>query len=126
MSQPIALIIEDDEDLIDIFANALQMAEFQTETIQNGRQALDHLTVSQPNLVILDLHLPDVSGEDILHYIRSDERLVSTRVMLITADHLLAERLRSQADLVLVKPISVSQLRDLSLRLRPPDTLGDT
>jgi DNA-binding response OmpR family regulator len=68
--------------------------------------------------VVLDLHLPGTAGTDILKRIRSDERLNQTRVIITTADARLAESLEEQADLILVKPVSFSQLRDMALRLR--------
>ncbi|MCB0210862.1 MAG: response regulator transcription factor [Anaerolineae bacterium] len=119
MSNPLALIIEDDSKLAYLFAEALQMAEFETETIQNGQIALDRLAVTVPTVVVLDLHLPDLSGSDILAYIRSDQRLDPTRVMIVTADAFKAEHLRSEADLVLLKPVSLIQLSTLASRLRP-------
>jgi DNA-binding response OmpR family regulator len=122
---PLALIIEDDEDLATIFAQALQAAQFETEILKDGRQALARLADIEPAVVVLDLHLPRVSGEDILHQIHADTRLANTRVMIASADSLTAERLRSEADLVLLKPISFSQMRDLAARLRPPDTVAD-
>ena len=121
----LALIIEDDENQAPIFAQALKMAEFETETISDGQAALDRLAVIVPDLVLLDMHLPHVSGDIILHQIRADERLVKTRVMLATADAVMAENLRDKSDLVLLKPISFTQLRDLAKRLRPPDTLDN-
>ena len=72
-------------------------------------------------MVVLDLHLPEISGETILHQIRADERLAGTSIMVATADPHLAETLRSEADLVLIKPISFGQLRDLAIRLRPTE-----
>lgn len=62
----------------------------------------------------MDLHLPQVSGKDILTDIRANEHLTQTKVILATADPILAETLRPNADLVLIKPISFSQLRDLA------------
>jgi CheY-like chemotaxis protein len=67
--------------------------------------------------VVLDLHLPGVSGRKLLDVIRADGRLTKTRVILATADYRTAEELRDSADLVLLKPISFKQLRDLSARL---------
>ena len=67
-----------------------------------------------PDVVVLDLHLPRVAGMDILHQIRADERLTGTRVIVATAHPRMAESLRDEADLVLLKPISFSQLRDLA------------
>jgi DNA-binding response OmpR family regulator len=126
MSNPLALIIEDDERLADIFAVALQLAEFQTEIIQDGSAALNRLADVAPMLVILDLHLPHVSGRDIFYKIRNDERLQRTRVILATADPLMAQSLRDEADLVLLKPVNLKQLRDLAQRLRLADTLENS
>ena len=120
----LALIIEDDENQAPIFAQALKMAEYETETIHDGQAALDRLAVVVPDLVLLDMHLPNVSGDTILHHIRADVRLANTRVMLATADAYMAENLRDKSDLVLLKPISFTQLRDLAKRLRPPDIIG--
>ena len=125
IDKPLALIIEDDFDAAIIFEEALQAAGFETEHISDGHIALERLSQTTPAMIALDLHLPHVSGKDILHRIRADERLANTRVMLVTADSHLAETLRNKANLVLLKPISFSQLRDLASRLRPPDTVLD-
>ena len=124
MTDPLALIIEDDPDLANIFAKALRAAEYEIEIIRDGTAALERLSGTEPAVVVLDLHLPYVSGKTILHHIRADRRLAQTRVMLTTADSILADTLRSEADLVLLKPISYGQLRDLAVRLRPPDITG--
>ena len=117
--QDISLIIEDDEDLSDIFSQALIAAGFETEIIRNGRLALERLALVTPEVVILDMHLPEVAGSDILKYIRSESRLAMTNVVVTTADAVMAEQVRDQADFVLIKPISFGQLRDLTSRLMP-------
>jgi two-component system, cell cycle response regulator DivK len=124
MTNSLALIIEDDEYLAEIFSLTLQEAEFEIEIIRDGKAALARLAAITPALVVLDLHLPYISGEDILRQIRADERLAGTRVMLATADAIMAENLREEADLVLLKPISTNQLRELARRLHPPDVIG--
>lgn len=123
MTYPTALIIEDDDKISRIFAEALKTVEYETEVVRDGQAALDRLAKTIPDIVILDLHLPNVSGPEILHQLRADERLAKTRVMIVTADSALAESLEDDADLVLLKPVSFNQLRDLAARLRPPDTL---
>jgi len=123
MSNPLALIIEDDQKLAVIFTQALRQAGYETETIYDGRTALERLAVITPVVIVLDLHLPQASGKDILRQIRQEARLVDTRVMLATADALMADTLRSEVELILLKPISFTQLRDLAIRLRPPDTV---
>jgi DNA-binding response OmpR family regulator len=64
LQKPIALIIEDDEDLSIIFSEALNSAGFQTEIIRNGRLAMERLAVVTPEIVSLDMHLPEISGVD--------------------------------------------------------------
>jgi len=122
--KPLAFIIEDEQEQAEIFSRALQMAEFETEVIRNGNAALERLAAAVPTLVVLDLHLPYVSGADILQSIRADARLADTRVILATADPQMAEMLQEKSDLVLIKPVSFYQLRDLAARLRPSDTVG--
>ena len=124
MTNPFALIVEDDIKLATIFAEALRIAQFETEIVLDGQAALNRLAATTPAVVVLDLHLPRVSGPELLAQIRADKRLAKTRVMLATADPLMAEPLRGQADLVLIKPISFHQMRDLAKRLRPPDITG--
>ena len=121
MKPPLALIVEDDPDLAMIFANALQDAAFETETIRDGQTALARLANTTPAIVVLDLHLPYISGPDILQQIRADARLAETRVILATADPVMADTLQEEADLVLLKPVSFDQLRDLAMRLYPRD-----
>lgn len=116
-SQPLALLIEDDPDLITIFSMALEDAGFLIESISEGDAALARLGDVIPSVVVLDLHLPNVSGTFILDSIRADERLSATRVIIVSADPQLAESVSGEADLVLVKPISFNQLRDLAHRL---------
>ena len=119
MSNPQALIIEDDQKLREVFSQALKAAGFETEVIEDGALALEYLATTTPEVVVLDLHLPKVSGNEILDYVLSLDHLADTRVIIATADPRMAERLRNKASLVLVKPVSFVQLRDLALRLRP-------
>lgn len=115
MSLPLALIIEDEVDLADIFTAALEAAGFATETITDGEIALSRLQEIEPQIVVLDLHLPSVDGLQILEHIREDQRLENTHIIIASADAALAQTL--EADLVLLKPISFGQLRDLTKRI---------
>ena len=119
----LALIVEDDEDLSFIFAEALRAAGFQPEIVRDGQLAMDRLAQVRPSVVVLDLHLPNVAGTDILKYIRSTEHLKGVRVLVTTADARLAEQTDKHADFVLIKPISFSLLRDITSRLvKNPNT----
>lgn len=119
MTKPLSLVVEDDADLSEIFREALSAAGFSTEVIRDGQIARDRLLEIVPAVVILDLHLPTVSGETLLQQIRGTPQLINTRVVITTADALAADFLRDSADFVMVKPISYVQLRDLAKRLNP-------
>ncbi len=119
MDKDLALIIEDDERLADIFAEALRSVKFHPEILADGETALERIKEVVPGLILLDMHLPEVSGEVLIQAIRADDRLAETVVFLTTADAVLADTWRHEADLVLLKPISFNQLRDLAGRLRP-------
>jgi DNA-binding response OmpR family regulator len=123
MTAPLALIIEDDEELATIFSESIRLAGFTPEIIHDGSEALTRIAETTARLIVLDLHLPHASGEEILHQIRADSHLKETPIIIATADPHMAEILRHEADLVLIKPISFGQLRDLAKRLAPPNIL---
>ncbi|MFZ6029797.1 MAG: response regulator [Chloroflexota bacterium] len=115
-TKPLALIIEDNDDQNIVFTTALERAGYQAESFLDGSLAQERLASVIPEMVILDLHIPGVNGNTILRNIRSDHRFRNTRVILVTADAALASALQPQADLVLLKPISFTQLMQLSER----------
>lgn len=117
--KPLAYIVEDNPDTVTIFQSALERAGYEVEVALDGAVAQKQLAEIVPDLIILDLHMPNVTGDILLEQIRSDERLKKTRVFLATADANMAGYLRDQAELVLLKPIGFSQLKELAERFRP-------
>lgn len=117
VDKPTALVVEDNVDAAHIFTQALQAAGFEIEVTYTGQQALTILSSTAPDLVILDLALPDASGIDILKTIRGTPHLSKTRVIMATAFPRLAQKLHDGADLVLLKPVPYTKLRDLSREL---------
>jgi two-component system cell cycle response regulator DivK len=116
----LALIIEDDEDLADIFAEALRGVGFEVERVTDGRSAQERLKKDDiPFIILLDMHLPHVSGGDLLTIMKQDDRFSDTTIIVTTADARMGDMYREQADFVLIKPISFVQLRDLTARLKP-------
>ena len=114
------LIVEDDRDVAELYGRVLESSGFTTEIVRTGEAALARLSVSVPDVVVLDLSLPPhVSGTDVLNKIRADQRLAETRVVVVTGHPDLADTVRDSADLVLLKPVEVNQLIDLVTRLRP-------
>jgi two-component system, cell cycle response regulator DivK len=120
----LAMIIEDDEDLANIFAEALRGIGLEIENITDGSAALNRLQSGEiPFVILLDMHLPHVSGKDLLKAVKNDLRFTNTWIMITTADARLAEDYRDQVDFALIKPILFGQLRDLVNRLKPKDEL---
>jgi len=116
----LALIIEDDEDLANIFAEALRGVGFEVEHVADGKIAEERLiSGTVPFLILLDMHLPHVSGGELLTKMKQDERFANTIMILTTADARMGEAYSDQADFVMIKPISFVQLRDLTSRLKP-------
>ena len=114
MNELKALIIEDDLSVAKIYAEALRMADYEAEIIRNGREALAFINENEPALILLE-----VQGGEILQTVRADARLADTQIIITTADPILGEEFREQVDLVLLKPISFGQLRDLTSRMKP-------
>ena len=116
----LALIIEDDEDLANIFEEALHGVGFEVDHAADGKIAQEKIrSESVPYLILLDMHLPHVSGADLLTELKENDRFADTIIIITTADARMGETYRDQVDFVLVKPISFVQLRDLSARLKP-------
>jgi len=118
MPKPLAIIVEDDINLSRIFSLTLQI-DFETEVYGDGISGSVRIASAEPALIILDLNLPGMKGRDILAEIRATPRLARTPVILCTADERQAEFLQDEADIVMLKPISPGQLRQIASRFIP-------
>ncbi len=117
-SQPVALVVEDDEKLSMIYTQALRLAGYEARAIADGQVAWQWLEQAAPALILLDLHLPGVSGGRLLEHIRRQPHLAKAQVILATADAMMAGTLQDRCTLVLLKPISFTQLKELAARIR--------
>ena len=78
------LLVEDEPIARTVYQNRLKREGFEITFAEDGEQALELLSKTQPDLVTLDLMLPKVNGAEVLKYIRSDERLKNTPVLVIS------------------------------------------
>jgi len=113
----LAFVVEDTSDLLAMFTATLERVGFETRRTSSVESAIRGLKEQVPDLVLLDLRLPDGSGRQVLKAIRQDPRLVKTKVAVVTAFPGDLESLEAEADLVLVKPVGIKQLQDLALKL---------
>ena len=79
------LVVDDDKSIIEIVQAYLEQAGFSVLTANNGTSAMNILRQERPDLLILDLMLPDRDGWDITSSIRRDKRLASTPIIMLTA-----------------------------------------
>lgn len=113
-----ALIVDDDKDTARFFGTVLGLVGFEVEIVLTAREALAQLASLVPDLILLDMRLGyELGGGDILFQIRSNPRLDKTRVIVITAYPAMADPISNLADLVLIKPVEVEQLKQLAERL---------
>lgn len=119
MSSPYALIVEDEGGVAQIFQQALQDAGYETEVLASAHEAQARLVFSAPDLILLDLHLPRLSGEVLLRQLRGQPRLSKVPVVVVTGDVEAAERLAYDVETVLVKPVGYEQVHRLAKDLLP-------
>ncbi len=117
MDKPIALLIEDDRDIAALFRHVLDIAGFHTEIVMDGKDAMARLSAVQPDIVLLDLQLPNLSGVDILKRMRANESLKNIPVVIVTAFAYLTESLPVEPELVLIKPVDINNLTRLVKRI---------
>jgi two-component system, OmpR family, alkaline phosphatase synthesis response regulator PhoP len=107
------LVVEDDPDIAELVARYLDKAGFKSERVASGREALRHISARPPDLVVLDLMLPQIDGLEVCRMIRADEKTAVIPIIMLTARAEESERivgLEIGADDYLAKPFSPSEL----------------
>ena len=107
------LVVEDDADIADLIRRYLQKSGFDVDVRLSGRDALRAIAENHPDLLVLDVMLPEVSGLDICRAVRADEKTASIPIIMVTARAEESERiagLELGADDYLAKPFSPGEL----------------
>ncbi len=117
MEKPQALIIDDDEMLANFFAAAFEDSGYDVYTVFDGQQAQQHLADQVPNVVVLDLKLPDITGEQLLSFLRGDARFKNTWIFATSVEATRVSFLQEKADLILTKPVTYQQVLHLAERV---------
>jgi DNA-binding response OmpR family regulator len=120
---PRVLVVEDDEDIAQALQRSLRMEGYEVHTVADGKTALEHERSFAPDLVILDLGLPELDGLEVARSLRDGD---DVPILILTARDALESRvegLDAGADDYLVKPFErqelLARMRAL-LRRRPP------
>jgi len=120
------LIVDDERDLVRLLEHNLQQSGFETAAAYTGEQALHQVRQRVPDLVVLDVMLPDISGSEVCRQLKSSPRTRSVPVLMLTARSQEIDRVvgfEVGADDFVSKPFSV---RELVLRIRAILRRGDT
>lgn len=107
------LVADDDEDIRDLVRFKLSQAGFDVLAVDDGAAALAAIEESPPDVAVLDVMMPGLSGIDVLRRVRDDERIRGTRIVLLTArsrDADVDAGFAAGADDYLVKPFSPREL----------------
>lgn len=105
-------IAEDNPDLQSIFGMVFEHAAFRTVTVSDGRQALACIQQDTPDLLVVDVNMPYVSGLEVLRRVRQNPQTAQMQVIVVTGNtQALTTPEAALADLVLVKPVDVFELR---------------
>lgn len=85
MNKQRILVVDDDRDIVRLLQGYLEQASFAVQVAYDGGTALQQVRHNPPDLVLLDLMLPDRDGWDIIRTLRSDEELAHLPIIMLTA-----------------------------------------
>jgi two-component system phosphate regulon response regulator PhoB len=109
------LIVEDDDSIASALEYVLTRAGLAHDRVADGGVAVERIRNVRPDLVLLDVMLPGLSGYDICSTVRSDRTLDAVRILMMTASGTARERARGMAlgaDAFVLKPFDLKTLRD--------------
>jgi two-component system, cell cycle response regulator DivK len=113
MRGPQVLVVEDNERNMKLFRDVLQASGYRTLEATTGERAVKLVIEHGPDLVLMDIQLPDIDGVEALDRLRSDERTASVPVLALTAQSMEGDRERFLAagfDDYLSKPVNIGDL----------------
>lgn len=107
------LLAEDEPNIVESLTFLLERAGYEVTVRTDGRQALDAVLNDTPDLLILDVMLPEMSGYEVLRHLRADRRAEALPVLMLTAKGQRADRetaLEHGANMFMTKPFANSEI----------------
>ena len=106
------LIVEDNELNMKLFNDLLEASGYRTLQTRNGFEAIELARQHRPDLILMDIQLPEVSGLDVTRWIKEDDELRSIPIIAVTAFAMKGDEERIRAggcEAYISKPISVTK-----------------
>ena len=112
--QKTVIIVEDEPDAAEMFAEMMRVSGYRVVKIFSSTPAIGIITVEKPDVVILDVMMPDVSGLEVLRFMRREPDLANIPVILVSAKSMPSDikiGMDAGASNYLTKPVSFLDLK---------------
>ena len=109
------VIVEDEQDAADMFAEMMRVSGFRVLKASGSSPAMQMISQEEPSAVILDIMMPDISGLEVLKYMRSEPKLAHIPVVVVSAKSLSSDikiGLDAGASVYLTKPVGFRELKE--------------
>ena len=111
------LIVDDEADVLEVLGARLSSIGYQVVKAGNGREAIDKARIEMPNLIILDILLPDIDGEDVAQALRNMPLTKDIPIIYLTCLFTKQDEKREghqiNKNLFVAKPYDIKELLDL-------------
>jgi two-component system phosphate regulon response regulator PhoB len=115
LTERTVLIVEDEVDAAELFAEMMRVSGFRVRKTSSSAPALSMMTEERPDIVLLDIMMPGISGLDILRQMRQDPALANISVVVVSAKSLPADirnGMEAGASTYLTKPVGFLELKE--------------
>mgnify|MGYP000244588631 CR=1 FL=1 len=119
MNEKTVLIIEDEEDAAELFAEMMRVSGFRVLKTTSSAPAMQIMTAEQPDIVVLDIMMPEISGFEILRQMHDNPALAGIPVIVVSAKSLPADiklGMEAGAFIYLSKPVGFLELKEAVFR----------
>ncbi len=109
------IVIEDEQEAAEMFAEMMRVSGFRVLKATSSAPGMQLIASEVPDAVVLDIMMPDISGLEVLRFMRSDPRLANIPVIVVSAKSMPADiktGLEAGAAVYLTKPVGYLDLKD--------------
>jgi CheY-like chemotaxis protein len=85
VTEPLVLVVDDSEDNLQLLVQLLELMQYSCVTATNGQTTIEKAKSYQPNLILLDIMLPDISGVEVVHHLKQEPQTEQIPIVAVTA-----------------------------------------